>query len=149
MVEIFQVSYNVFKQAAQTTTVYYFPITEVSLDGYVLGTGTIDFVYTSKITSPSDVADFITLLFPTSILTELEGDVLALPTIQVNNVESRFDVSGTSFFYIGSAPPGTADSAAEWTIKRFALDAEGNPTDKRITAQNAAVWDDRATETYF
>lgn len=149
MTEVLRVSYNVFKQAAQITTVYYVPIVERSLDGYVLGTGNIDFVYVSKILDPTDVSDFIINLFPNAIAGELEDDVIALPTIQTFNNISRFDLTADGYFYVGSAPVSTLDSDNNWTIKRFVLDSDGNVISKNVTQQNAAVWDDRLGEQYF
>lgn len=149
MTEVLRVSYDVFKQAAQITTVYFVPIIEGQTDGYVAGTGTKDFVYVSKILDSADVTDFISSFVPGGTQVELEDDVIASPTLQVNNTISRFDLGGTSFIYTGSAQVGTLDSEAGWTIKRFELDTDGNVIDKKITQQNAAIWDDRVTETYF
>lgn len=150
MVDIFQVSYSVFKQAANAqTTVYHYPIGTASADGYVLGTGTKDFVYWSKITDNSDINDFLITLLPTSNAVEMEDDALALPTLQVNNTIQRFDLGGTDFLYIGSAPIGTLDSDPGWTINRHQLDSNGNVINKEKTAQNSGTWDDRVTETYF
>lgn len=48
---------------------------------------------------------------------------------------------GQEVRYLGTAPPGTAESAGGWTVKRFDHDADG--LIEIITATGA--WDDRAT----
>lgn len=148
MADILRVSYNVFKQAAVLTTVYYKKLDIVNADGYFIGTGTSDFIFVSKIIDATEINDFITNLLPDAIETELEDDVIALPVIQVNNNIQRFDLTDKDFIYVGFAPVGTLDSEAGWTINRFQLDSKGNIFNKAITQQNGAVWDDRTTETY-
>ena len=53
-----------------------------------------------------------------------------------------------SVIYVGYATHGAATGVAAWTIKRIRLDASGNPTDIMYTAENAAVWTNRAAESY-
>lgn len=151
MVEIFDVSYSVFKQAAQITTVYYLPIVQNGEDGYFAGTGDKIFVYTSKILDSGDVSDFIDTFVGDgySVLVDKHDDVIASPTIQIFNNIKRFDLTDDSFIYVGSAEIGTLDSEAKWAIQRFQLDNNGNVIDKQVTRQNAAVWDNRTLEEYF
>jgi hypothetical protein len=54
----------------------------------------------------------------------------------------------TTVIYTGFAMTGTATSSVGWTIKRNLFDIDGNPTSEMWTADDAAVWDDRATESY-
>lgn len=62
-------------------------------------------------------------------------------------MQARYDI-GTSAIYVGTALKGVAAATAEWTIKKITLDASGNPTNVQWSDERAAVWDDRATETY-
>lgn len=145
MVDIFKVSYSVFKDAASNYQVFHVPTP--AEDGYVLGTGHSEVVYTSTITEASEVSDFIANLLPTSELSELEGDVIAGPTlVTTGSLQNQFDFQ-TNFIYIGSARQGVATSATGWTILRFTL-TNGDVTDKKVTATGEAIWDNRVTETY-
>jgi len=58
----------------------------------------------------------------------------------------RFDLQD-DVMYVGEATFGAADSDPVWTIKKITLVA-GNPVAEMVTAEQAAVWDNRATETY-
>ena len=58
----------------------------------------------------------------------------------------RFDLQD-DVMYVGEATFGAADSDPVWTIKKITLVA-GNPVSEMVTAEQAAVWDNRATETY-
>jgi hypothetical protein len=58
----------------------------------------------------------------------------------------RFDI-GTTAIYVGYAAIGAADADRAWTIKKVTL-SSGNPTGVTWTAETAAVWNDRTTETY-
>jgi hypothetical protein len=66
----------------------------------------------------------------------------------VDEREQRAYDFTSSAIYVGAAPAGAATSAATWTIKKIGLDASGNPISTLHTDLFAAVWDDRATETY-
>lgn len=146
MVDIFDVSYTVFKEAAARYTVYYYDVPES--DGYVLGTGNGDVVYTVSI-SGADTTDFVNNLILTSEEAEKEGDVLARPTLaSLGNLQSQYDLTDDNFIYVGTAKPGVATSSIGWTILRYAKDANGNPIDQKTTVQDGAVWDDRSAETY-
>ena len=57
MVTLFDVSYTTFKQAAELYTIYYAP-TPVG-DGYILGTGNAEVVYTVTIRDSSDIINFV------------------------------------------------------------------------------------------
>ena len=150
MVDIFKVSYTVFKEAATRYPVFHFPTPNE--DGYVLGTGHSEVVYTTTITnsiSAADVSDFIANLLPDSEASELEGDVIARPTLSTTgNLLIQYDLSDPNYIYIGKAVAGTSTSVTGWTIVRYALDADGNTTDKTSTKAGTATWDDRALESY-
>lgn len=146
MVDIFKVSYTVFKDASSRYPVYHFPTPNG--DGYVVGTGHSQVVYTSTITEPSEVSDFITNLLPTSELSEMEGDVIAKPTlVATGNLQKQYDI-GSNVIYIGTAKPTIATSATGWTIQKFTLDIDGNVTDKKTTVAGDAIWDNRLFEVY-
>lgn len=49
--------------------------------------------------------------------------------------------------YTGYAAPGTADSAAAWTIQRIVFTG-ATAIDETWTTVGTAVWDNRASETY-
>lgn len=148
MVQIFRVSYAVFKDAANIATVYYH--VNPKDDGYVLGTGNDKIVYSTKIKEAADIADFALTLEPSAILVGIEEDVLASPTIaQTGILQFEYDLTGASFLYIGKAKPGVLPSVAGWTIQRFAIDSDGNVLDKKRTFQDTAIWDNRVIETYF
>ena len=53
-------------------------------------------------------------------------------------------------FYIGTAPIGSLDSAAVWTIERSTINGAGDVLINEATAVDspAATWDDRLTEVY-
>jgi len=147
MVDIFDVSYTVFKEAATRYTVHYF--SRPALDGYTLGTGNKDVVYTTNIVESSDVNDFINNLLLTADESEKEGDVLAKPTLSTQgNVQKQYDLTDPSFLYIGTAKPGVATSSIGWTIIRHALDNNGTVVDKKSTVADIAVWDDKILENY-
>lgn len=59
----------------------------------------------------------------------------------------QFDIGGT-VIYVGYAAKGAATNASAWTIKKVALDASGNPTSVKWTAENASAWDNRTSESY-
>jgi hypothetical protein len=147
MVDVFKVSYSVFKEAATRYEVFHFFIP--SGDGYVLGTGHEQIVYTTTITDPTDVNDFINNILFMSIQAEAEGDVIASPTLSTTgNLQKQFDLSDSNFIYLGAAKPGVATSLTGWTIKRFTLDVAGNVVDQKTTVVGDAVWDDRVIEVY-
>lgn len=62
-------------------------------------------------------------------------------------VKTEYDLSSATVNYIGTAPAGTATSAAAWTIKKILFDILGNPTET-LWSSNTAVWNNRTSETY-
>ena len=145
MVTLFDVSYAVFKEAAELYTIYY--ASTPSADGYVLGCGSPDIIYHTRIKGV-DKTDFIDTLLVISVLSEKESDVLARPTLTQNgNLQQQYEITDT-VIYVGSAKQGVATSSIGWTIKRF-LFVDGNPTEKGTTLADNAVWDDRAIETFI
>lgn len=68
------------------------------------------------------------------------------PNGSVAERESMKTETGATYSYFGFADPGTATSAATWSIMRQTI------ADGTIAWANAgrysAVWDNRATETY-
>jgi len=144
-ITLFDVSYTIFKEAAALYTIYYIPTP--SLDGYVLGCGSPEVVYHTRING-ADKTDFINTLLPISILSEKEGDIYARPSISQNgNLQQQYEITDT-VIYVGSAKQGVATSSIGWTIKRF-LFVDGNPTEKGTTLADNAVWDDRASSSYI
>lgn len=55
--------------------------------------------------------------------------------------------SAPTTIYTGWASPGTADSAAAWTIQKIVFTGE-TAIDETWSAAGSAVWDDRASTTY-
>lgn len=146
MVNIFNVSYTVFKNASLLTPIYYFATPKA--DGYILGTGTNEIVYKTNIRNGSDVDDFIDNLLPTAHQVEKEDDVLALPTFTVfEQLQTQYDI-GDDVIYIGYARCGIATDVIGWTIKRFILE-NGVVTNKKITAAFLAIWENRTSEEYY
>lgn len=70
--------------------------------------------------------------------------------VRVKNIDSektvRYSVT-TSVIYIGYAAPGSLDSGSFWKIYRILLDGDGNPTEKKVSADNV-IWDNRLGITY-
>ena len=62
-------------------------------------------------------------------------------------IKTEYDVSSSSVNYIGTAPSGTATSAALWTIKKITFDVLGNPLETTWSS-NTAIWENRASEIY-
>lgn len=146
MTQILRVSYDTFKDAAQIGQVYFYKFG--GLDGYALGVGSSDFVYFSRITSGTDLADFAVSIQPSAVEVFLEGDVIAKPTLFTNNrTIKRFDIQD-AVIYIGTAEPGTLDGQIGWTIKKFTF-IDGNVTKTELTVQASAVWTNRTSEVYF
>lgn len=67
-------------------------------------------------------------------------------TIENSTRAKRIDLSD-AIDYIGFAVVGSLESEAKWTIKRITK-VGGDPEKIEWTAENIAVWNDRATETY-
>lgn len=81
--------------------------------------------------------------------TSLTGLPVANGYAPVDNVDTQLDLgSDPSNLYIGYGVQGSATSSPVWTIKRIGLTG-GNPAKIQWTAKGAAVWDNRATETYL
>ena len=81
-------------------------------------------------------------------LSSLAGEGASLDAQRVD------ETNGGDIIYVGDAPPGTADNAAEWRIKRitFTTDVGGNQDSVTEWAGGNAtrdkVWDNRLTESY-
>ncbi len=83
---------------------------------------------------------------------DFEANYLTTSNIRISNaadnVKSLYDTTTSSLaIYVGTAPLGTATSAAAWLIKKVILDAMGNPT-STLWTDYTAIWDNRTTETY-
>ena len=63
-----------------------------------------------------------------------------------NTPTQRLDIQA-DVIYVGYSTRDGDPAVREWTIKKITL-VGGNPTLVQWTAETAAVWDDRATETY-
>lgn len=66
-------------------------------------------------------------------------------------VVTRYDI-GTSTIYVGQADyvdhiTAPADATAAWTIRKITL-VSGNPTKSEWTNPGAAIWTNRASESY-
>lgn len=147
MVQIFRISYDLFKDAAEFSTVYFH--VNAQNDGYTLGTGNSKVVYSARIKTAGEIGDFAATLEPNAILVDIEADVEASPTIvQTGLLQKQFDFT-TSFIFIGTAKLNTLTSTVGWTIQRFSLDSSGDVTEKRITFQDTAIWDNKASELFF
>lgn len=62
------------------------------------------------------------------------------------SLAERYDYSSSTTIYTAVGPVGTADNAAGWTITKYDLTDSSDASGKIATA---AVWDDRASETYL
>lgn len=59
----------------------------------------------------------------------------------------RYDIS-TSVIYTGYAEAGASESNSVWKIYRILLDSNGNPTEKKLSADNV-IWANRSTVSYY
>lgn len=66
--------------------------------------------------------------------------------IQEVPVTNLYDIQDT-VAYVGTAQVGSLPNEDVWTITKTVI-VDGNPTEKKTTAVESAVWNDRATETY-
>lgn len=73
---------------------------------------------------------------------DAETDTL---TPQGTVVSERYDYSSSTTIYTATAPIGTTDAQAAWTITKYDL-ADASDASGKVATN--AVWDDRATETY-
>lgn len=62
-----------------------------------------------------------------------------------NALSERYDYSSSTTIYTATAPIGTTDAQAAWTITKYDL-ADASDASGKVATN--AVWDDRATETY-
>lgn len=71
-------------------------------------------------------------------------DAAEILTTSVQTRETRLEYTGTETnpTYVGEAAPGTAISAASWTVKKLTFDASNRTT--RIQVQTDIAWDNRA-----
>ncbi len=147
MIIILNVSYEVFVEASNLFRVYYY-IKEWTgaPDSYVMACGSGVVIYRTEITDSTDITDFLTNLEPTAIEVNTEDDIIAKPTLIDTSVQFKYDIQDT-IIYVGRAKKGVAASAAGWTIEKITL-INGDPTDKKLTKKDIAVWDNRTTESY-
>lgn len=59
----------------------------------------------------------------------------------------RYDIS-TNVIYTGYAEAGASESSSVWKIYRMLLDSNGNPTEKKLSADNV-IWANRSTVSYY
>lgn len=85
-----------------------------------------------------------TIGLPMVLLAQFDGQNV---TVKDAILAKRYDVASSPYVYIGEAALGSDESSAVWTITRFDLSSGSNYKEQR-TAYGAAVWADRATETY-
>ena len=144
MAQIFRTSYQVFKAATELYKVYHFTHT----DGYVIGCGNNDYIYSTFLTDSSDINDFVSTLLPDSTQLYSEDDVLAYPTLVSKSIiKKNYDI-GDGYIYIGSAPINSLDSERVWTVKRFILE-NGLVTKQQTSKEGLAEWDTRDLEIYY
>lgn len=70
---------------------------------------------------------------------------------QVINAKQRIDYSSSTINYYGLAAPGTATSAAGWSIRRETLDSQGRTIQIDFaggTSEYGQIWDSRAVLSY-
>jgi len=86
---------------------------------------------------------------PTSDYTNLQANAFGFLKIDGGSpqIKTEYDLSSPTVNYIGTAPSGTATSAASWTIKKITFDGSGNPIETTWTGGNA-VWNNRSSEVY-
>lgn len=139
---ILNVSYNVFKDAAELNYIYYF-----LYDGKVLAsTGFEGTVFQTNIYDPADITDFNNVYLAGAIQVFQEDDLIARVLLETKSM-SLYDV-GNTYTYIGTAPIGSSPAAAVWKIKRFEFDVSGNPINQKVSTIGV-IWDDRVTATYY
>lgn len=85
----------------------------------------------------------------TSLSTVLQTIPTANGYSPQDQVDTLYDLtSDANNYYIGYGTQGADPTKAVWTIRRIAL-TSGSPTQSQWTAKGAAVWNNRATETYL
>lgn len=141
------VSYDpTFKRVADVAKVYYY--TNAATTDYFATCMLNGIVYQAVVTGSADVTHFLATYASTAMLMPFEGDIVANAILDATFSQTKYELQDT-VAYIGTAPQGMATSAAGWTIERITFDADGNPTAKNATKTLVAVWDNRATETYY
>lgn len=75
-----------------------------------------------------------------------DGTLETQPVNVLSSIQKEVYDIGDTVIYVGTAPLGTATSAAAWLIKKVTLSG-GNPTLTQWSSNNA-VWDDRASISY-
>ena len=89
------------------------------------------------------------LIVPTAIqVIEAQQEPLVLYINDQGGFAGRFkvDAKGTpNTIYVGTAPAGTSENAAGWTVKRFTFTAQGVALTKAIAA---GIYADRASLIY-
>lgn len=140
------VSYSpTFKRAADLSTVYYY---QGNSDGYFAVCALGEYLYMSNIGISSDITDFIIEYVPTGMELPSQDDAIAYAIINESFSQKKYDMQAT-VMYIGNAQSGVLSSEAKWTIKKFSMDADGNLTAQTTTRAYSAIWDNRASETYY
>lgn len=76
----------------------------------------------------------------------LEATQTVIPVnFEETTIKEVYDI-GETVIYIGTAPLGTATSAASWLIKKITL-SSGIPTITQWSS-NTAIWNNRVSESY-
>ena len=75
---------------------------------------------------------------------DADSDTL-IPGIKEASLTNRYDYASSTEIYTATAPVGTADDEAGWTITKYDLTS---PADASGKIKTNGTWDDRATETY-
>jgi hypothetical protein len=140
----FNISYSIFVSAASVLPVFYVEKTNGS---YFACCGNNAAVYSCNITLAGDITAFETNIKPNATSVVTEEDAMASASLSELFITERFDIQDT-VIYVGSAAAGTADNAIGWTIKKTAISG-GAPLSTMVTIKDSAIWDDRATETYY
>lgn len=78
-------------------------------------------------------------------LDQAVADAAESAELAVASLKSRRHDWVAPYTYCGTAPGGTAESSALWTIKRIQINSDGSTT--TLTATSVA-WTDRLTSTY-
>lgn len=140
------VSYSpTFKRAADLSVVYY---SQLANDGYFLVCSLGEYLYETMIIEPSDLSDFGSNYLPYATGLQSKDDAIAFAIINESFSQIKYDIQG-SVIYTGKAAANALTSEAKWTILKVTLDGSGNPIARNSTKQYLAVWNDRATETYY
>lgn len=100
----------------------------------------------SAVVSGTVALDASTLAALESINAIVSGTV-STSVRQKKHVEFVPSSAAPTTIYTGTAPVGTSDAAASWTIQRFVFTGATN-IDETWSAAGSAVWNDRASTVY-